>query len=152
MGLGLKHIMSMFIMWSCPLQNRHFFRPRRWLWSKVSRICAYILFCITTATEVHAHTPSVPPAQQSTCQRIQLSSCQRPLREHLCLSVGYILNTYSSIDKRVFKIFWHGRSVISVTFRSVPLPASLVFPIGLHSSSTLTLPHLSLICHPCIFQ
>lgn len=61
------------------------------------------LVFLTTATEVHAHTPSVPFAQQSASQRIQLQSCQRPLWEYLCFPVSSILNTQYTIYLRIFK-------------------------------------------------
>ena len=44
---------------------------------------------VAAATEVHAYSTPVPSAQQPTCQRVQLQSCQKPLWKHFCFPVSH---------------------------------------------------------------
>lgn len=56
----------------------------------------FLINCYLTATDVYAHTPSVPVDQQPSMSGGSLSNCQKALWQHLCFPVSEVKDFFFS--------------------------------------------------------
>lgn len=99
------------------------------MWGFTSLFCLIsFLSCddmilIVIATEIHAHFPPVPAAQQPSSQGGSFPHCQKALRQHLCLPVSLVLLPPVSDTLCIRSMFfvWHhmGQPTFLVLYNNV---------------------------------